>query len=589
VQHGLVTLDSLVSREVLRATAPVRQVVATAITLLVLGTIGAIQAGLAGDEFMFDLELDRPALVRSAPVLDPQPPPRLARRVFLVIIDGMRLDKSYELPFLDELRRRGVDAEAQSHYPTFSRPNYVSILTGVPPAASGVRTNHHGTPVQLDSLMDRVHAAGMKVAIATDYALIPQLFLRPRTPGTRLEPQVPAVPPSQIEADNDAIDLDAYEEPPLHPPVETPDANLATPFDDARYVPWPGGFSEAGAQLVAGAADLVVLHIGAVDIAGHAFGGASKEYREAAVTVDHAIAYALARIDLARDAALVTADHGHTNRGGHGGTEPEVTQVPLILAGAGVRAGAMPNDARLIDIAPTIAALLGISPPGHGLGRTLTELLVLDDTARIHHQAADSARIVMTARTVELEEAHADAAVLEHRALRISSVIGGALLATLLAALLIRRRVMRLDLRVLAVSVPAFFIVYYAAIATIGQRFSPSLVPARGHITYALVRYGLIGMGVQLLASLWVLRYTKPLGERLATANGIVWTGLMIAMVTAGLVWAYFPPPYISTPSPFWMVAIPAALVAIACAALNFAITLAFEVIIFVARAWQRE
>src|SRR5262249_56780330 len=143
-------------------------------------------------------------------------------------------------------------------------------------------------------------------------------------------------------------------------------------------------------------------------------------------------------------------------------------------------------------------------------------------------------------------QARADDAVLEHRALRISIVAGGAVLATLLAVLLLRRRVMRLDIRILAVSVPAFFVVYYGLIATIGQRFSPSLVPARGHITYALVRYGLIGMGVQLLASLWVLRYTKPLGERLATANGIVWTGLMIAMVTAGLVWAYFPPPYIS-------------------------------------------
>jgi len=566
----------------------VRQVVATAITLLVLGTVGAIQAGRAGDAFMFDLEIDQPALARGQPVLASTPTPRLARRVFLVVIDGMRFDKSYELPFLDEMRRRGVDAEAQSHYPTFSRPNYVSILTGVPPVASGVRTNHHGTPVLLDSLMDRAHAAGMKVAIVTDYALIPQLFLRPRTAGGHADPFVPAVPSSQIEADND-IDLDAYEEPPLQAPVEFPDANLATPFDDARYVPWPGGFSEAGAALVAGSAELVVLHIGAVDIAGHAFGGASLQYRQAAITVDRAIAYALAHIDLTRDAAIITADHGHTNRGGHGGIEPEVTQVPLILAGAGIKPGATPNDPRLIDIAPTVAALLGFSAPGHGLGRTLGEVLALDDAARTRHQIADTTRIIMTSRTVELEEAHAYASVLEHRALRIAMVVGGALLATLLAVLLIKRRVMRLDLRVLAVSVPAFFIVYYALIATIGQRFSPSLVPARGHITYALVRYGLIGAGVQLLASLWVLRNTRPFGDRLATANGIVWTGLMIAMVTAGIVWAYFPPPYISVPGPFWMVVIPAVEVAVACAALNFAITLAFEVIIFVARAWQRE
>src|SRR3954470_24389583 len=126
-----------------RDTAPTRQVVAAALTLLVLGAVGAVQAGLAGASFMFDLEQVEPALSRVAPANPDPHTPRLARRVFLVVVDGLRLDRSYELAFLDELRRRGVDSEAVSHYPSWSRPNYVSILTGVPPGASGVRTNHH--------------------------------------------------------------------------------------------------------------------------------------------------------------------------------------------------------------------------------------------------------------------------------------------------------------------------------------------------------------------------------------------------------------------------------------------------------------
>ena len=36
--------------------------------------------------------------------------------------------------------------------------------------------------------------------------------------------------------------------------------------------------------------------------------------------------------------------------GGHGGIEPEVMTVPLIAAGAGIRGGATPVDARLIDV-----------------------------------------------------------------------------------------------------------------------------------------------------------------------------------------------------------------------------------------------
>src|SRR5690606_24858261 len=104
---------------------------------------------------------------------------------------------------------------------TWSRPNYVSILTGVPPMSSGVRTNHHNTPVLLDSLMDRARAAGLRVATATDYEALPRMFLRPRS---QLSPEV-------LEA--------ALDEPEPLAPAE-PDADLASPFDDARYAPWPG-------------------------------------------------------------------------------------------------------------------------------------------------------------------------------------------------------------------------------------------------------------------------------------------------------------------------------------------------------------
>src|SRR5215510_4110547 len=271
-------------------TAPTRQVVAAALTLLVLGGVGAVQAGLAGASFMLDLEQVEPALARHAPAIQDPGTPRLARRVFLVVIDGLRLDRSYELAFLDELRRRGVDAEATSHYPTWSRPNYVSILTGVPPHASGVRTNHHGTPVQLDSLMDRARAAGLRVATATDYDVLPRLFLRRRSTG---RPPAPAA----LDAEA-ALDLDSFEQPAAPSGVRAPDADLASPFDDARYAPWPGGFSEAGGALAAGNADLVVLLVGAVDAAGHAHGGDRPQYREAALTADHAVARALARVDL---------------------------------------------------------------------------------------------------------------------------------------------------------------------------------------------------------------------------------------------------------------------------------------------------
>src|SRR3954470_22548084 len=90
-----------------RDTAPTRQVVAAALTLLVLGAVGAVQAGLAGASFMFDLEQVEPALARAQPALHDPHTPRLARRVFLAVIDGLRLDRSYERAFLDHLRPGG--------------------------------------------------------------------------------------------------------------------------------------------------------------------------------------------------------------------------------------------------------------------------------------------------------------------------------------------------------------------------------------------------------------------------------------------------------------------------------------------------
>jgi hypothetical protein len=570
-----------VRRLAARDTAPTRQVVAAALVLLVLGAVGAFQAGRAGAAFMFDLEQDRPALSRVPPAIADAGTPRLARRVVLVIVDGLRHDKSFELPFLDELRRRGVDGEARSHYPTWSRPNYVSILTGVPPRASGVRTNHHGAPVALDSLMDRVRAAGLQAASATDYDVLPRLFLRPRLPD---RPEPPAAEIDDTELDIKGVDIDAVDDEEAALAVRAPDANLASPFADARYAPWPGGFSESGEALIAGNSDLVVLLIGAVDAAGHAHGGDSPDYRAATAIADRALARALAAIDLEHDAVIVTADHGHTGRGGHGGTEHEVMTVPLIAAGAGIRVGADPLDARLIDIAPTVSALLGLPAPGHGLGRTLVEILQLDPQATSARKVADTQRLSVTQRVVAVAEANAEVDVLENRALRVLLVLGGTAFAIAFATLMIRRRVVRLDARVLLVSVPAFFVVYYGLIGAIGQRFSPSLVPAQGHLAAAMAKYGVIAMIVHLSFSLWSLRRQPTLAERLARANGIASIGLMLAMVPAGLTWAFFPPPYVSVPEPFWLVMIPAVEIAVACAAIDVALVLMVEVIVFTAR-----
>lgn len=61
-----------------------------------------------------------------------------------------------------------------------------------------------------------------------------------------------------------------------------------------------------------------------------------------------------------RGSALEEPEEG-ASRGGHGTTRG--LRVPLLVSGSGVRPGVVPEDARLVDAAPTVAALLGARPP----------------------------------------------------------------------------------------------------------------------------------------------------------------------------------------------------------------------------------
>lgn len=543
---------------------------ATAALLLVIGAWGAIQAGLSGADFMNDLDRP-PALAAAAPVVEPPGTPPLAGRVVIAIIDGLRLDVSQELPYLNELRARGAHGRARAQYPTWSRPGYVNILTGVPPAHSGVRTNRVRTPVRVDSLMTRVRGADpargrMRSGFASDYDAMPALFMRPRS-----------VPLTDVDLDDlDERTAEAFRR------MITSDQR--GDFDDPRYAPWPGGFREAARSVVDSGDELVVILIGVVDAAGHDYGGAEPEYRAAAFEADAALRASLTGLDLTRDAVIVVADHGHTDGGGHGGVEPTVVDVPLILAGAGVVPGAT-LDVPLMDVAPTAAVLLGLPAPGHGLGRTALGALALSpaDAARV--AALDDARVRANQRVVDRALGGERTARLARRALRTALVLGLAAVAVLLAGWLRLRGGLRLDVRVLVVGVPAFFIVYYTLIGVLGARFSPSLLPDRGHMATELLKYGAIGIAVHLLAGWLAMRRRLVLAERLARANGVAWLGFMIAMVPAGLLWAFFPAPYVEVPSPRLLIFIPAVKVAIACYAVAVALSLLLEVIVFFARA----
>jgi hypothetical protein len=512
------------------------------VLLAVLAIAIAVWLGNRGRLWNDQLALAMPPVAAAGAVLAAEDPrtPRLTGRVVLIVIDGLGAGEA-GLPYLTELGRRGVAATARVPYPTISRPNYVTILTGVPPRDSGVRANRVAVPVAVDTVMDRVRAAGLAVATASDHGSLASLFLRNTDSllgvdwvedGTRIAPPPP----------------------------------ITWPFDDAHRVESLEALGPVIAELAAGDAAFVPVLVLDVDRAGHA-AGVGEAYRAAAVAADRMLRGALARIDLGRDTVIVTADHGHVAPGGHGGDEPEVSTVPLVLAGRGIVPGAVAHDARLIDVAPTVAALLGIPAPRQAEGRALVELLQLSPGDAARRMAGDEARSRQVAEIVAV--AHARVTTPAPELLAVLAV-GLAIAAGL--ALVARRRSALVVTPASLVGAIGFAVVLLSVVVITRGRMSPSYVPS----LVRLERLGAAGITVaialQVLASWWVVRRAS---DRLVAANGVALVGLGLALGTVTLVRAWFSPPYLDVPPPFWMVAVPTLDLAAAACALATALTLA--------------
>jgi hypothetical protein len=287
------------------------------------------------------------------------------RRVVFVLIDALRNDTSRNLqvmPFLNELRQRGAQATMHSRPPSYSEPGYTVLLTGAwPDVSDGPTINLDYAQIPTftqDDLFSAAHRAGLKTAVSGyDWfqKLIPQNAVNASfyTPG---EDQA---------ADRQVVD---------------------------EALPW---LKDGGYQLV-------LIHIDQVDYAGHHEGGPQDPRWDAAATrADTLLREIAATLDLNKDTMLVVSDHGQIDQGGHGGQDPIVLLEPFVLAGAGVKPGNY-GDVNMVDVAPTLAALLGTDIPASSQGHVRTEMLNLppEKLAAIQSQLeAQQAQLVQAYQT----------------------------------------------------------------------------------------------------------------------------------------------------------------------------------------------
>jgi hypothetical protein len=121
----------------------------------------------------------------------------------------------------------------------------------------------------------------------------------------------------------------------------------------------------------------ILVHIDQVDYAGHHEGGPQGQaWLDAASRADSLVERIGSRLDLKKDTIIVLSDHGQIDPGGHGGHEPIVLAEPFIMTGKGIIPGEYP-DIQMVDVAPTIAALLGANIPSSSTGNVITEMLDL--------------------------------------------------------------------------------------------------------------------------------------------------------------------------------------------------------------------
>jgi hypothetical protein len=123
--------------------------------------------------------------------------------------------------------------------------------------------------------------------------------------------------------------------------------------------------------LTGGQYQLVLIHLDQVDYAGHHEGGPiDPRWDEAAYRTDQLLQQIGITMDLTKDTLLVISDHGQIDLGGHGGQDPIVLMEPFVMAGKGVIPGNYGN-VQMVDVAPTVAAILGTNIPATNEGHPL--------------------------------------------------------------------------------------------------------------------------------------------------------------------------------------------------------------------------
>lgn len=407
----------------------------------------------------------------AAAAIGTAPTAPLAQRLILVMVDGLSDTDAQRLPTVAYLRDQGAFRSVAALPTPWPAAAWATLLSGAPPELHGtVMSGQADRPLTADNLLSAARRSGKSVAAAGDPAL-----------GALLRPW---------------LDRGFYSEP------------AGATGASSGLIDWLRN------QVKAGGPDLVLVHLAFPHAAAHSTGAQKPSPHSTLAALDATIAQFLDQVDLKNTAVAVVGSLPTDESGHHTGSAAAVN-LPFALAGPGVQPG-FGADCRLVDVAPTLAELLGTSLPAWSAGEPQWAMLrVAPDSLPTRLQAVVAQQraffgayagvygyqIDLPAPTAEPAAVHGYLQSLQTWAARAhqNSVragilhrlpwVAGAWLLILIYLLVISRQPYNLSLTLGAL---AYCALYYAVFWVRGGRFSTAMP-------------GLEGMGRDVMQQqLWV-------------------------------------------------------------------------------------
>ncbi len=252
-------------------------------------------------------------------------------KVLLILADGMRPDSLTNLPAAKRMMGKAAyTMKGTTVMPSVTLPCHMSLFHSVEPGRHGTTSNTYMPQVRpIAGLCDVLNKNGKKCGFFYDWEELRDLakpgsldisrFYRGGTRGYAKTAQ---------RLTDDAIDYIREDDP-----------------------------------------DFTFLYLCYPDGAGHKEGFMSEPYMEA-------VRFCWEQIERITDTltedyvVFITADHGGHDRS-HGADIPEDMTIPLFILGQGFAPGSDIGNANIMDIAPTVAEILGITPDAEWEGKSL--------------------------------------------------------------------------------------------------------------------------------------------------------------------------------------------------------------------------